>query len=139
MYIFFIHALFLQDGDPIDILPADQATQAVEPQKRITTPYMTKYERARVLGTRALQIAYVSSIYNYSHLMKTSANHVISFDSSQNFVLSKVFGYQLKLKKETVVGASISFCYIHGNVFKRMMFKIPNLNFTAFSLTFLPI
>lgn len=43
--------------------------------------------------------------------MKTSANHVISFDSSQNFVLSKVFGYQLKLKKETVVGASISFCY----------------------------
>uniref|UniRef100_A0A8C0EPD0 RNA polymerase II, I and III subunit F n=1 Tax=Bubo bubo TaxID=30461 RepID=A0A8C0EPD0_BUBBB len=26
-------------------------------QKRITTPYMTKYERARVLGTRALQIA----------------------------------------------------------------------------------
>lgn len=26
-------------------------------EKRITTPYMTKYERARVLGTRALQIA----------------------------------------------------------------------------------
>jgi len=25
--------------------------------KRITTPYMTKYERARVLGTRALQIS----------------------------------------------------------------------------------
>ena len=25
--------------------------------KRITTNYMTKYERARVLGTRALQIA----------------------------------------------------------------------------------
>lgn len=25
-------------------------------QDRITTPYMTKYERARVLGTRALQI-----------------------------------------------------------------------------------
>ena len=24
---------------------------------KITTPYMTKYERARVLGTRALQIA----------------------------------------------------------------------------------
>lgn len=24
---------------------------------RMTTPYMTKYERARVLGTRALQIA----------------------------------------------------------------------------------
>lgn len=27
--------------------------------KRMTTPYMTKYERARVLGTRALQIRYV--------------------------------------------------------------------------------
>lgn len=27
--------------------------------KRTTTPYMTKYERARVLGTRALQIRFV--------------------------------------------------------------------------------
>lgn len=27
--------------------------------KRTSTPYMTKYERARVLGTRALQIRYV--------------------------------------------------------------------------------
>jgi DNA-directed RNA polymerase subunit K/omega len=26
--------------------------------ERKTTPYMTKYERARVLGTRALQIRY---------------------------------------------------------------------------------
>lgn len=30
----------------------------VAPEKRTTTPYMTKYERARVLGTRALQIRY---------------------------------------------------------------------------------
>lgn len=29
---------------------------AIEKSKRITTRYMTKYERARVLGTRALQI-----------------------------------------------------------------------------------
>ena len=29
----------------------------VDPQKRITTAYMTKYERARILGTRALQIS----------------------------------------------------------------------------------
>jgi DNA-directed RNA polymerases I, II, and III subunit RPABC2 len=28
----------------------------IAPEKRTTTPYMTKYERARVLGTRALQI-----------------------------------------------------------------------------------
>jgi len=27
--------------------------------QRTTTPYMTKYERARVLGTRALQIRFV--------------------------------------------------------------------------------
>lgn len=27
--------------------------------QRSTTPYMTKYERARVLGTRALQIRFV--------------------------------------------------------------------------------
>jgi len=25
-------------------------------KERVTTPYLTKYERARVLGTRALQI-----------------------------------------------------------------------------------
>lgn len=29
-------------------------------EQRITTPYMTKYEKARVLGTRALQIRYES-------------------------------------------------------------------------------
>lgn len=28
-------------------------------EQRSTTPYMTKYERARVLGTRALQIRFV--------------------------------------------------------------------------------
>ncbi|MGH0164505.1 UNVERIFIED_CONTAM: hypothetical protein FKN15_051560 [Acipenser sinensis] len=38
-----------------DILPAGEGQLAN--QKRITTSYMTKYERARVLGTRALQIA----------------------------------------------------------------------------------
>jgi len=31
----------------------------IDNDKRVTTPYMTKYERARVLGTRALQIRYV--------------------------------------------------------------------------------
>ncbi|XP_031561671.1 DNA-directed RNA polymerases I, II, and III subunit RPABC2-like [Actinia tenebrosa] len=39
----------------VDILPAQD--ENLEPAKRITTPYMTKYERARVLGTRALQIS----------------------------------------------------------------------------------
>lgn len=27
-------------------------------KERVTTPYLTKYERARILGTRALQIRY---------------------------------------------------------------------------------
>merc|ERR1711939_329765 len=39
-------------GDPNQ--PAKPSSDA---DKRITTPYMTKYERARVLGTRALQIS----------------------------------------------------------------------------------
>jgi DNA-directed RNA polymerase I, II, and III subunit RPABC2 len=39
------------------VVGGDQSTGAAVPaEERITTPYMTKYERARVLGTRALQI-----------------------------------------------------------------------------------
>ncbi|XP_074593936.1 RNA polymerase II subunit RpII18 [Brevipalpus obovatus] len=43
--------------DPIDFIPIEEAGPAQEKKDRTTTPYMTKYERARVLGTRALQIA----------------------------------------------------------------------------------
>lgn len=32
--------------------------------QRTTTPYMTKYERARVLGTRALQIRFVAGLWH---------------------------------------------------------------------------
>lgn len=35
----------------------DGPGEKTENENRITTQYMTKYERARVLGTRALQIA----------------------------------------------------------------------------------
>uniref|UniRef100_A0A7S3GR49 RPB6 homolog n=1 Tax=Spumella elongata TaxID=89044 RepID=A0A7S3GR49_9STRA len=35
----------------------DGSSQPIDKSKRITTRYMTKYERARVLGTRALQIS----------------------------------------------------------------------------------
>lgn len=35
-------------------------SKKIPTDKRTTTPYMTKYERARVLGTRALQIRWVS-------------------------------------------------------------------------------
>ena len=34
-------------------------SKAIPPEQRTTTPYMTKYERARILGTRALQIRFV--------------------------------------------------------------------------------
>jgi DNA-directed RNA polymerases I, II, and III subunit RPABC2 len=40
-----------------DELGGTQSGLKTDPSKRTTTPYMTKYERARVLGTRALQIA----------------------------------------------------------------------------------
>ena len=40
----------------------DDIGRSVLPEKRITTPFMTKYERARVLGTRALQISMCAPI-----------------------------------------------------------------------------
>ncbi|XP_074660513.1 DNA-directed RNA polymerases I, II, and III subunit RPABC2-like [Tubulanus polymorphus] len=45
-----------EETEQVDVLPAAEPGE-VAPENRITTPYMTKYERARVLGTRALQIA----------------------------------------------------------------------------------
>ena len=45
------------DNNQIDILPTSDVSQPIEKSKRITTRYMTKYERARVVGTRALQIS----------------------------------------------------------------------------------
>lgn len=51
-----------ENGEPrVDVLADDGAQngegRAVSANERITTKYMTKYERARVLGTRALQIS----------------------------------------------------------------------------------
>lgn len=58
-----------QDDDGVDepdmeLLHADGSgnthngfSKSGAPQERITTQYLTKYERARVLGTRALQIS----------------------------------------------------------------------------------
>ena len=37
-------------------------SKKIATDKRTTTPYMTKYERARVLGTRALQIRWVRHV-----------------------------------------------------------------------------
>ncbi|KAL9623785.1 MAG: hypothetical protein Q9160_002016 [Pyrenula sp. 1 TL-2023] len=55
----------LQDGDKTVVTGDSAATQKftsnkdkkIPNEKRTSTPYMTKYERARVLGTRALQIS----------------------------------------------------------------------------------
>lgn len=38
------------------ILEQSEATPVTESKVKQTTPYMTRYERARILGTRALQI-----------------------------------------------------------------------------------
>ena len=46
-------------GDPSAVTEKPKNTlkkKEIPKEKRTTTPYMTKYERARVLGTRALQI-----------------------------------------------------------------------------------
>mmetsp|Transcript_33688 Transcript_33688/g.77776 ORF Transcript_33688/g.77776 Transcript_33688/m.77776 type:complete len:163 (-) Transcript_33688:211-699(-) len=45
-------------GDNIELHPYDASGPGeISKDRRITTPYMTKYERARILGTRALQIS----------------------------------------------------------------------------------
>lgn len=50
------------DGERIELLPQEEVGQVVDRDKRTTTPFMTKYERARVLGTRALQISMCAPI-----------------------------------------------------------------------------
>ena len=64
-------------GDPSAAASAKEKSQntvesekskRVDNDKRTTTPYMTKYERARVLGTRALQIRYA-----WGHTMRKNA------------------------------------------------------------------
>lgn len=42
--------------------------------QRITTPYMTKYEKARILGTRALQIRYGRSGSTTTCVQQEKAN-----------------------------------------------------------------
>lgn len=43
--------------EPIEVLTQGDEGHAIPMGERTTTPYMTKYERARILGTRALQIS----------------------------------------------------------------------------------
>lgn len=46
-------------GPEMPVIPRQKTTKelAIPKEDRTTTPYLTKYERARVLGTRALQIS----------------------------------------------------------------------------------
>mmetsp|Transcript_17946 Transcript_17946/g.18014 ORF Transcript_17946/g.18014 Transcript_17946/m.18014 type:complete len:142 (+) Transcript_17946:128-553(+) len=48
-----------EDADKVEIIGDEKigGPLIVDKSKRITSKYMTKYERARVLGTRALQIS----------------------------------------------------------------------------------
>ncbi|ORY34661.1 DNA-directed RNA polymerases I, II, and III polypeptide [Naematelia encephala] len=50
--------MIIESGQPADADLQPRTGKAAKPNAvRVTTPYMTKYERARVLGTRALQIS----------------------------------------------------------------------------------
>lgn len=51
--------------------PSSDADKKIPEEKRTTTPYLTKYERARILGTRALQIRYCA-IYTIGHSQGTA-------------------------------------------------------------------
>lgn len=61
-----------EDGDAATAAAVGAGIQGErQPNKvRVTTPYLTKYERARILGTRALQIRCVrAGVYYYYPLL----------------------------------------------------------------------
>ena len=62
-----------EEQERVEVLsaPGHQTGLRVDNDKRTTTPYMTKYERARVLGTRALQIASVVLLHLLWHFLST--------------------------------------------------------------------
>ena len=49
----------LQEGSAEEYLEEIEEDEQIlmESQEKISTPYLTKYERARILGTRAMQIS----------------------------------------------------------------------------------
>lgn len=53
-----------EDGLDDLVGDAEEKEQETVERPRKTTKYMTKYERARILGTRALQIRFGISILN---------------------------------------------------------------------------
>lgn len=77
-----------EDGDNIVPSgdPAAAAKDSVKSHKdkkipndqRTTTPYMTKYEKARILGTRALQIRYAHALKARSGWRNTSRTTILT-------------------------------------------------------------
>lgn len=51
-------------GEQDNVMILEKGNEAVPTESKVkqTTPYMTRYERARILGTRALQIRCVFPI-----------------------------------------------------------------------------
>jgi hypothetical protein len=47
----------INESNEIDVLVYPQTAEPIPKELRMSTPYMTKYEKARILGTRALQIS----------------------------------------------------------------------------------
>mmetsp|Transcript_32343 Transcript_32343/g.63208 ORF Transcript_32343/g.63208 Transcript_32343/m.63208 type:complete len:142 (-) Transcript_32343:11-436(-) len=45
------------ESEVLDEGPGGMTSEGRKKQKRTTSPHMTKYERARIIGTRALQIS----------------------------------------------------------------------------------
>lgn len=53
---------FQEEGENVDIITAGgEGRGGVQKSKRITTKYMTKYERARVLGVYTVNSSYQST------------------------------------------------------------------------------
>lgn len=55
-----------EEEEEVEVLEEQESSPPTESTERVTTRYMTKYEKARILGTRALQIRYANP--NPSHL-----------------------------------------------------------------------
>ena len=62
-----------------DVGVASETSKAIPPEQRTTTPYMTKYEKARILGTRALQIRCIA-LLGFGLRAKSSMNAPVLVD-----------------------------------------------------------
>ena len=69
-------------GEPIDTEDKEEEQPVERPRK--TSKYMTKYERARILGTRALQIRFVQDIVSLRFCSLIISNMLPFWLSSMN-------------------------------------------------------